>query len=947
MSYAVGSLVKARGREWVVLPESQDDLLLVRPLGGTDDEATGICPSLETIEPARFDLPDVRSLGDWRSCRLLRDAVRLGFRASAGPFRSFAKLAVEPRPYQLVPLLVGLRQDPVRLLVADDVGIGKTIEACLLARELLDRGEINRIAVLCPPHLAEQWQRELRDKFHIHAELVLPSTTTKLERRTPPDRSIFECFPFVIVSLDFIKSDRRRDEFLRTCPELVIIDEAHTCAYAAAGRGGRHQRHQLLKALSQAPDRHIILVTATPHSGNEDAFRSLLGLLDDDLASLPEDLSGQENERYRRQLAQYFVQRRRGDIRHYMQADTPFPDRQEKEETYTLSKAYAHLFTRVLSYARETVQDESGGRQRQRVRWWSALALLRALASSPAAAAATLRNRAATAEAETPEEADEIGQRTVLDLINEEPDEGMDVTPGVQEADDQEQQEQTRTRRRLLDLAKEAKKLCGREDNKVLQAADLVKGLVSDGYNPIVFCRFIDTAQYVADELRSRLPKKVEIAAVTGLLPPAEREQRVADLARADKRVLVCTDCLSEGINLQENFNAVLHYDLSWNPTRHEQRDGRVDRYGQASPTVRVLTYYSIDNQIDGIVLDVLIRKHKSIRTSLGISVPVPVDSEKVLEAIFEGLLLRGKGDFDDQQLKLFDAEVLEPARKEVHTDWENMADREKRSRTMFAQEAIKVDEVAAELDEVRSAIGSGVDVERFMHESLHAYGAVVSPKQDGLIHVDLKGVPEPLADALSVAGLSNHAFDARFQMPVHADTLYLTRTHPIVEKTAAHVMDTALDPLIDGVARRCGAIRTGKAARRTTLLLLRLRYQIISAQGEQRPLLAEDCRVIGYTGSPASAQWLEPGTVEELLAAAPDANVNPDQARDFVQEAIDGLPALADHLDRFAEQRGQEILAAHERVRQAARGRGKARVEAKLPPDVLGVYVYLPVPKL
>ena len=113
-----------------MLPESDDDLLVLRPLGGTDDEVAGIYLPLEPVEPAtlRAARPG-RSSGDYRSCRLLRDAVRLGFRASAGPFRSFGRIAVEPRPYQLVPLLMALRLDPVRLLIADDVGIGKTIEA--------------------------------------------------------------------------------------------------------------------------------------------------------------------------------------------------------------------------------------------------------------------------------------------------------------------------------------------------------------------------------------------------------------------------------------------------------------------------------------------------------------------------------------------------------------------------------------------------------------------------------------------------------------------------------------------------------------------------------------------------------------------------------------------------------------------------------------------------
>src|SRR2546430_1015862 len=285
MSFAVGSLVKARGREWVVLPESDEQMLVLRPLGGTQDEVTGIYVPLERVDPAHFDLPTPAQLGDYRSCRLLRDAVRLGFRSSAGPFRSFGHIAVEPRPYQLVPLLMALKLDPVRLLIADDVGIGKTIEACLIARELIDRGEAERLVVLCPPQLAEQWQSELSQKFHLEAEVVLPSTATRLERHCRFGQSIFEIFPYLIVSTDFIKSDRRRDDFLRACPELVIVDEAHGCAHTEYG-SGRHQRHQLLRGLSANPDRHLILVTATPHSGKEDAFRSLLVLLDPSFADL-------------------------------------------------------------------------------------------------------------------------------------------------------------------------------------------------------------------------------------------------------------------------------------------------------------------------------------------------------------------------------------------------------------------------------------------------------------------------------------------------------------------------------------------------------------------------------------------------------------------------------------------------------------------------------------
>ena len=953
MSFSVGSLVKARGREWVVLPDSTDDLLVLHPLGGSDDEITGVFLPLESVSPATFDLPDPTQVGDYRSARLLRDAIRLGFRSSAGPFRSFARVGFEPRPYQLVPLLMALKLDPVRLLVADDVGIGKTIEAGLIARELLDRGEINRLAVLCPPPLAEQWQAELRDKFHIEAELVLPSTAARLERNLSLGESLFECYPFVIVSMDYIKTDRRREEFKRACPEFIIVDEAHTCAFGSE-RGGRHQRYELIKGLAANPDRHIVLVTATPHSGKEDAFRSLLTFLDKDFEDLPEELAGEENLRHRKRLAQHFIQRRRGDIQNYLHAETPFPKREDREDTYKLSPEYKRLFERVLDYARESVLDVSGGQFHQRVRWWSALALLRSLASSPAAAAATLRNRAAPAEAESPDEAaaieaaDEIGRRTVLDIVVDEAADGSDVTPGSDPGGEDDGPQ--RNRRRLLEMARVADDLFGEKDEKLKKAVDLVKNLLTEGYRPIVFCRFIPTAEYVAAELRKRLPKDVEVVAVTGLLPPSERVERVQQAALSPKRVLVATDCLSEGINLQEHFSAILHYDLSWNPTRHEQREGRVDRYGQPSKIVRVLTYYGLDNQIDGVVLDVLLRKHRTIRTSLGISVPVPVNTEQVVEAIFEGLLLKSKPTALQDYIPGFEA-FIKPQKDDLYGKWEAASEREKRSRTLFAQETIKVDEVAQELRAVQSAIGSGVDVADFTRRSLAAFGTQVAGSDP--LEVQLTETSTALKDLLD----QSTGFDVkspklifRFSQPVQESERYLQRTHPFVETLANHVLETALDPLSGDAAsypaaRRCGAIRTKSVDKRTTLLLVRFRYHIIQIQNnEEKPLLAEDCRLLVFTGSPQNATWLDEVEADKLLLVQPDANIAAEQATDFVRRVIEGFDLVRLHLNQAAIQRGEELLDAHQRVRRASKVRNiRYRVEPQLPPDILGIFVFLP----
>ena len=949
MAYAAGSLVKARGREWVVQPESADDLLVLRPLGGTDLEIAGIYLPLEgeDVRPAAFDLPDPARPGDFRSCRLLRDAVRLGFRSSAGPFRSFGRLNVEPRPYQLVPLLMALRLDPVRLLIADDVGIGKTIEAALIARELLDRGEVRRLTVLCPPHLAEQWREELAGKFHIQAELVLPGTVARLERDTAPGQSLFEIHPFTVVSTDYIKSSRRRDDFVRACAELVIVDEAHTCAYSAEQRGGRHLRHQLLRALAAVPGRHLILVTATPHSGDEGAFRSLLSLLRPEFEDLPENLAGAAHEVERRKVAMHMVQRRRAEVQGFM-ADTVFPQREEAEVGYALTDEYLKLLRAVLDYARERVHDQSGTQFHQRVRWWSVLALLRSLASSPAAAAATLRNRSIAAEASDETEADLLGERAVLDLDDVEG-EAFDMAPGALDDGDPSEQaaqsaatgERSTRRDHLLRLARRAEALRGpAADTKLKMAIELVGQLLKDGYKPIVFCRFIPTAEYVAEAMRAALPGDVEVAAVTGTLAPAEREARVAALGEHPRHVLVATDCLSEGINLQEHFDAVVHYDLSWNPTRHEQREGRVDRYGQPKVTVRTVTYYGLDNQIDGLVLDVLLRKHKKIRNSLGIAVPVPVDAGQVAQALVNGLLLRGAPGPAPGQLSLFD--WTQEIAQGLHAEWDAVAEREQRSRFLFAQHGIDAAQVAAEWQATRSVAGTGTDVQRFVEEVVTAHGGAVSRRGRAVeLHF-------PAIAALREAAGNAGTLRACFELPAPEGAQYLTRTHPVVERLAAYVLDAALDPLLPAgsVARRCGAIRTSSVSTRTTLLIVRLRYHIIETRrdGAAVEMLAEDAQLLGFTGAPASAQWLPRETVEALLDAQLVADISPPQAGDFVRRAVEGYDSLRPELEAAALRRGEELLEAHRRVRAAAKIKGvKQEIKPHLPVDVLGIYVLLP----
>jgi len=760
-----GSLVSARGREWIVLPESDSDTLHLRPLGGGEKDESLIYLPLERqpVQPATFPWPTIEQARNHAASQLLMDALQLKLRNGAGPFRSFGNIAVEPRAYQLVPLLMAMKLATVRLLIADDVGIGKTIEGALIAREMLDRGEIGRMTVLCPPHLCEQWQRELADRFHIHAVVVRSATAARLERDLAPGTSVFDANPFTVVSLDYIKSERRREAFQRFCPEFVIVDEAHTCTH---GGQGRQQRYQLLKGLSEDVSRHMVLLTATPHSGDEDAFFNLLGLLKPDFSQL-KDLAPGARADLRDDLSRHFVQRRRPDIAEWQDASM-FPERKTTEVTYRLTGAWGQLFNDVLDYARElVVRTEGQGLREQRMGWWAALALLRCISSSPAAAVNALRTRLdGTAKGEDSEE---------LSLDEIEAQAGDRVLDGIDDAlstDDIEPAAQTEDSALLQKLIIDADKLAGdANDPKLAKLLEHLNLLVKEGFKPVVFCRYIATAHYLANFLRGKF-KDATVKAVTGELTPGEREAAVEELGDTEKRILVATDCLSEGINLQHLFTAVVHYDLSWNPTRHEQREGRVDRFGQKAREVRSTMLYGEDNPVDGAVLQVILRKAESIRKELGVLVPMPDDQGKLTQALLNAVLLRKNNRVGHQAQTVLD--FGEPA-LEIETAWQSARDKAAKNRSIFAQRRIKPEDVLPEWRKSAAVLGGEDDVARFVTRAVAKLGVALEPTmQHHKLHLDQ--LPTSIKERLAADGYTG-TLRVSFTQPADQGAMFIHRT--------------------------------------------------------------------------------------------------------------------------------------------------------------------------
>jgi superfamily II DNA or RNA helicase len=942
-SFSPGSLVRVRNREWVVQTNDDPDYLKLRPLGGSDDDIQIILPSLEStkVESATFPPPDSSTPGSYSSAILLRDALRLKLRSGAGPFRSFGHIAVEPRAYQLVPLLMALKMPVVRLLIADDVGIGKTIEAGLIVRELLDRGEISRFAVLCPPHLVEQWQSELQERFHIRAAAVTASSVARLEREIPQGESLFAHFPAVVVSLDYIKSESHRDHFLSGAPECIVVDEAHTCTMTGSGR---QLRFALLKKLTADTDRHLIMLTATPHSGDDDAFGNLLSLLNPAFAGLSSAGGSQSgaagSDSLRADLALHFVQRRRIDIGEW-QDNSIFPTRKVKDASYALTGEWGSFFDEVREYCygiAQRAENEKG--EKARMMWYATLALLRCISSSPAAAASALGTRLSGRQDSASDFAEDefSADERIDDGVGEEL-ASNDLEPAAR-IDDPDRKEELA----LLEgfLARSNSLRGPARDPKLAKLIKEVENLLKEKFRPVIFCRYIATAEYVAEELKKMFPKAV-IDCVTGLLTSDERAEKVALLSEEEQPILVATDCLSEGVNLQEGFNAVVHYDLAWNPTRHEQREGRVDRFGQESKEVRCIMLYGADNPVDGFIFNVILKKADTIKSKLGVLVPMPDNDRRMRFAVVKAALMKkGRSNFTQTTFDFGEDDEIKDIVDSVNERWTDAMEKAKANRTVFAQRRLKPEDVIPEWNRQMAALGDSRDVERFVVEALTRLSAKPDKAGDHRYIIATAPLQSELRERLSSEGIEKN-IPVSFEYPPAAGFRHVHRSHSLVSILADYLLETALSRE-SSVASRSGAFETASVDVVTTIYLLRIRHRISNESRTQKAeLMAEESVAIAVAGR-TNPVCIPGDEVEKLLDRHPEANLD---LSAITREVQNSIKWYADNLALFtgeASRRAETLQADHTRVRSASNIKiGKTVVEPCLPPDLIGVYVLLP----
>lgn len=1003
MQFQPGNLVQARSRVWVVQSDSTDDWLILRPLGGSEDEITKLIPSLEQepVSAVSFPLPDPNQVGSLGSAKLLYNALRFQLRSSSGPFRCFGSINFEPRSYQFVPLLMAMRQKTVRLLIADDVGVGKTIESGLILRELIDRGEVQRFAVLCPPHLVEQWCDELEHHFNINATPLTAANSKRIEAMIPHGHLLTEYCPHLVVSLDYIKGDKHRDYFENMPIDLLLVDEAHTCV---RNTQSKQKRFDLVQKMTKDPNRHVLLLTATPHSGNDDAFFNLLSLLDEKFIALKESTS--TNSPLRRELSNYFIQRRRQDIKEWKvdsnERLTGFPVRMTAELSYELDSQWEYFLERIKDYCQQLLSEQEleGKVTMQSSSVYETIALFRCVSSSPAAAVQTLKNRLnkiqsklANAEQNNIAESDSEDIQAFSAALVVEQDFAFDDNL---EMSDQEPSLLLENSQALEELIKEGSKLYGiNSDPKLQLICTLVQGLLQEGYQPVIFCRFVSTAQYVADCLKEQLlpifnkgqakaSKKandsqietpyLQIGCVTGELVPDDRRARIEDLMQSPLHVLVATDCLSEGINLQQAFTSVIHYDLAWNPTRHEQREGRVDRFGQTAPEVRCAMIHCINNTIDQLVLNVITHKNENIKRALGVSVPVPQQAEflekSILIKMLSGREIGTQLDFLsalDQDLANMMAESKKQEDKSLDIQWEDSLENANKQTTIFAQRKIHPEDIAPLWQEQQKQLGSFFDVLDFAKNACATFGCILEPvkkvNQVKSIKTNFAWTAQDSANApttpitegnqrfyfplmnINQPSLRQSFIDEGFEHREILDFSTISRASPFISVLSATIVEQGLSGK-NSLLSRCALSMCSDVDKITRIYILRLRHQMRLTYNNQvkRNIMVEEIVPIMAQGS-EQVTWDTSDKVYDLiLNTKGEGNLSSNVNRRHIGLALDLVTKIQpEKLNELADQRAAKLQSEHSSIKQFTSDGHVTMVQPCKPVDIMGVIVLLP----
>ena len=967
-----GNLVRVRDRYWVVesVRQSSRPLDPMSPNGLTQHHLVSLVPiddkgSAEPLsvfwetEPGtevrpQAELPDpTAGVDDAETFAAFLDAARWGAIASADPssFQSPFRAGIDIEDYQLLPLVEALRMPRVGLLIADDVGLGKTVEAGLIAQELVLRNQAQKILVVCPPSLCQKWQREMRDQFGLRFEIVDTDYVHQLRRERGVGVNPFQSHPRLIVSMEWIKFESQMrwfDDFLPPDPntyprafDLLIVDEAHRIAPSAVGRYAKESlRTKTMRRLAPHFE-HRLFLTATPHNGYAESFQALLEMLDPNRFTKGVQPSDRERDTV-------MVRRLKSHLRTMLpDGEQRFPQRSISAIEVTFPSEERELFDLLDQYTAYRRAASTTPAERAASRFITLL-LKKRLLSSPAAFKHTLDQHIRTLDTAAHRRTTERAISEAAAALEDEADDADAVSEQEQEAlalsagalpdfdGEQEQAALAQLRARtinatsataILDQMRQRAEDCWRRaDAKTKRLLDWIGEVCyPDGeWNDervIVFTEYRATLNYLEEILTaphpSRPSMKDRVEVFHGSLDADERERIIREFnynpRKTKVRVLLATDAASEGIDLHLACHRLVHVEVPFNPNRMEQRNGRVDRHGQKSDSVDIFHFASAtDDEGDALGHDHsfllrLAEKIDDIRDDLG-SV-----SSVLAERIEARMLREGRSDLDiDTEIAARQDQArvdLEKLKQQFSADIARVRDQYRTSAEELAltpQSVLRTVQVALQIEGQPPLRASTLD------------------RADGTVPVleidDLSGTWGE-----TLVGLHNEVED--YRLPVtfdpaiaqgHQDVAYLHVGHPFVERCLrtlrAQVWGAAVDRKINRVTVRHADVTEAVA-------VAHARVVVNGADGSTLDEVIEPAavRVGGRRGR------LNVGETREAVTAAKVATP-PSHVRDlFVDQWSRVQPALQEALraraDEMREQRSRAMDAKRDAEERRLRG--------------------------
>lgn len=734
-----------RRRLWRV--DEYDGIEIVAtPITGDSDDKRTFLASVEQIEEERFGKISPELAGDFSAQRLLLRAYRFDLIHGSAPFLCLHRSSVVPYNYQMVPLVLALEQPKTRMLIGDDVGLGKTIEAGLIISELKQRGKLKRVLFLTPANLKPQWKEAMEYFFHIKATIIDSYSRKEFEKELPAGANPWQYFEFVIASVDYAKSPDIRQQIQEQSWDMLLVDEVHLCAkpHSNLKSAKQQRRYELIKHLgSQIPN--VLFLTATPHNGYSDSFASVLEIINPDIIKVSKggELS------FNKAKARYnVVQRNRSKLEAWYAKQgkkSPFPTRDQKEIIITpkpngkliqLLEAVEGYGDFILGSANKAKSNKA-----RNIARWVAMHLQKRAISSPFAVLESLKNRIATIEKSVGELSDGEEQSLegyVYDMFSDD-DRLNDEAASLRLDFEALSHDEISELNRIIEFGQTLKA----KDDEKLQTLkkEVLPELLGKDPKAIVFTKYKDTLEYLEKNLKS---SDFEVLTMHGNMSTNARTEIFGKLERSKCAILIATDVISEGLNLQRLSSNVIHYELPWNPNRLEQRNGRVDRIGQKHDVVSIRTLV-VDKSLDKEILDLLLEKQKTIELDRDYAAAFFGDEESLREIIYEASKRkksRKKG-YDPNAPDLFSVVGVDETKKAVRLSFSSIDDQKKRKKkieeeSFYSSLDIELPEIDKRINETNRIVGSQEEVRLFVKSALSRFNSALIDKGLGFYEISL-----------------------------------------------------------------------------------------------------------------------------------------------------------------------------------------------------------------